>query len=213
MVRFSIVPERTALLVIDMQNAFLKPGSAFEVPRGREFIPRLNRLIEACRKKRIRVIFTRHAHSEDGSDLGLFREFVPTENGRPFIVDGTLDSDISPEVGVRKDDIVITKQIYSAFCGTNLEHILRGNGIDTVIISGVVTALCCEATARDARHKNLKVIFLSDVTASYEYLPDMGWGVVSADEVQRVVLTILALRYAEVASAEDILKRVEGLGK
>lgn len=208
MVHFSIVPAKTALLVIDMQQLWLAKGARMEVPGAREMVPRLNKVIAASRQKGIKVIFTRHAHSADGTDLGLYREFLPTADGKPFIIDGTPDAEIYNEMDYEKTDAVVTKQIYSAFMGTNLEHILRVAGIDTLIIGGIITAYCCEATARDARHRNYKVIFLSDGNETYAKLPDMGWGAIQRDEMHRVIMTIMAYRYAEVLSIQQVLDRL-----
>lgn len=208
MVQFNISPAKTALLVIDMQQLWVAKGARMEVPSAREMVPRFNNLISTCRQEGIKVVFTRHAHSADGSDLGLYKEFIPTTDGKPFLVDGTPEAAIYGEMDHRDTDVVITKQIYSAFLGTNLDHILRINGIDTLIIGGIITAYCCEATARDARHRNYKVIFLSDGNETYEKIPDMGWGAIPREEVQRVVMSIMAYRYAEVLSIQQVLDRL-----
>lgn len=208
MAKFDINPAKTALLVIDMQNTWLKAGSSMETPGSRALVPKLNKLIQACREKGISVIFTRHAHRSDGSDMGLFAEFVPDVAAKTALIEGTPDVEIYRELDYRQSDIVVTKQAYSAFYGTNLDLILRTKGIDTVIISGIVTWGCCESTARDARHRNYKVIFLSDGTATYDQLPDMGWGIITAEETMRNVLTVMAFRYAEVLSVEQLLVRL-----
>lgn len=210
MVKFNICPEKTALLIIDMMNAFLKPGGPLEVKRGRNLITGLNKLISMCRQKRILSIFIVHAHREDGSDMGLFKEFIPEMTTSPLI-EGTPDVEIYDEIDQQKGDIIIVKRAFSAFFGTDLDLILRIKGIDTLIISGITTHSCCEATARDARHRNYKVIFLSDGTATFDYLPDKGWGIISGDDVQRVVLTIMALRNAEVSSIEEVIVRLSKL--
>lgn len=208
MARFEIDPDKTVLLVIDMQNTWLRPGSPMETPSGRALIPNLNRLIKACREKGILIVFTRSAWRQDGSDMGLFLDFIPEMAARSNLIEGTADVEISDEMDCQERDIVILKKAYSAFYGTPLDLILHIKGIDTVIISGVVTWGCCESTARDARHRNYKVIFLSDGNAAYESIPDMGWGVVSADESLRHVLTVMAYRYAEVLSVEQVLSRL-----
>lgn len=207
MVRFNTCPQKTALLVIDMINGFLKQGGPLEMRRGRRIVPKLNKLISSCRKKDILIIFIVHSHRKNGSDLGLFKDFIPpmTES---ILNEGTSDIKIYDEIDYLENDIVVAKRAFSAFYDTDLDLILRANGIDTVIISGVATHSCCEATARDARHRNYKVIFLSNGTATYDFLPDMGWGVISGDDVQRVVLTIMAHRNAEVLSVEDVMKRI-----
>jgi len=205
LVKFDIYPEKTVLLVVDMMNALLKPGGPVEIPSGRELVPRLNKLISACREKGILIIFTRHAHRATGHDMGLYTEFSPDKS---IVIEGTSDVEIYDEIGRQKDDIVVVKRAFSAFFGTDLDLILRINGINTLIIGGLAAHSSCEATARDARHRNYRVIFLSDGTATYERFPDMGWGAIPGDEVRRVVLTIMALRNAEVLSVEEVLRRL-----
>ncbi|MFC1869641.1 cysteine hydrolase family protein [Chloroflexota bacterium] len=208
MATFDIHASKTALLVIDMQNAFVAPGGSRENPRGRDIIPGLNRVIRACRKAGILTIFTQHCYREDGSDLGLSAEFMPDTATKSSLIRGTPDADIYDEIETQKGDIRVTKCEHSAFCGTDLDLLLRINGIDTLIICGVDTVACVEATARDARHRNYKVIFLSDGTATRDR-PDMGWGAFSADEAQRFVLTFMAMRYAEVLSVKEVLTRIQ----
>jgi len=208
MVKFDIAPSRTALLVIDMQNAFLQEGRPFEVPRGRTMLPALNRLISACRERGILVINTIHVLGEYGGEVGLWQEFNSAYVERSTLLKNSKDVQLYSELDHSESDVVITKPAYNAFYGTELEYILNVKGIDTLIIAGVVTPLCCEATAREARHRNFKVIFLSDGNATYESIPDMGWGAISAEEMQRVILTILAYRYAEVASISQVLDRL-----
>ena len=211
MVKFDVNASKTVLIIIDMQNAFLEPGASLERSRGRAIIPGLNKLIRACHEKKMLTIFTQQVFREDGSDTGLFAEFAPElyANKSTLIV-GTRDVDIYPEVERHNGDILLLKQAYSAFWGTELDLLLRINGIDTLIIGGVDTVFCCESTTREARHRNYRVILLADGTETSDQ-PDMGWGTISADEVQRFVLTIMALRYAEVASVEEVIMRIQEL--
>ncbi len=207
MVEFKISPDRTCLLVIDMSNAFLKAGSPLEVARGRDVIPRLRKLTEVCRDKGIPVIFTTQAHRQDGSDLGLFAAFRPEMQAKRILFEGTEDVEFYEDIKPEKGDIILTKRKFSALLGTELDSMLRSKGIDTIIIGGVATNMCCESTARDARMMDYKVIFLSDGTAN-RGLPDMGWGVISAEEVQRQVLTTMAYAYAQVLSVEEVIDRL-----
>jgi len=85
---------------------------------------------------------------------------------------------------------------------------IDATGIDTVIIGGVDIHVCCEATAREARHHNRRVIFLADGTATRDQ-PDAGWGTITADKMQCNVLTRMALGYAEVTTIEDVIGRLE----
>lgn len=207
MVKFNIRADKTALLIIDMQNAFLRPGAGAERSRGRELIPRLNQVIRACREKKITVIYTQHALRADGSDTGLFRDFLPAVTLKS-LTGGTTEVEMYPELDWRKEDITVPKQVYDAFLGTELDHILRIKGIDTLIIGGVDTLLCCESTTRAARHRNYRVLFLSDGTATGDWA-DIGWGALSAAEAQKFALTIIASRFAEVLSVEEVLKRIQ----
>jgi biuret amidohydrolase len=207
MERFHLQPSKTALLVIDMMNGFLKPGAPLEIRKGRELIPKLNTLISVCRDKGIPIVFIVHAHRKNKCDIGLFSEFVP-EMEKFSLIEDSPDVDVYGEIDRRDEDVLVIKRAFSAFFGTDLDHVLRVNGIETVIICGVATHSCCEATARDARHRNYNVVFLSDGTATYDYLPDMGWGRVTGEEIQKVVLTIMAHRNAEVLCFDDVLERL-----
>lgn len=84
---------------------------------------------------------------------------------------------------------------------------LRARDIDTLIVCGTVTNVCCDTTIRDAVHREYKVIALSDANAAMDY-PDLGWGEVSAADVQRVALTTFAYEFGEVATTKDIIGRL-----
>ena len=101
---------------------------------------------------------------------------------------------------------MITKHRYSAFYGTDLEIVLRGLGVTTVVVAGVTTENCCHATARDALFRDFRVVFLSDATATADY-PDRGYGAMSADEVHRATLVVLAASTAEVIPTETFVAR------
>jgi nicotinamidase-related amidase len=118
--------------------------------------------------------------------------------------------EIYDELKPQPGDLVVAKPRYSAFYGTDLEAILRSKGIDTLIISGTVTNVCCESTTRDAFSRDDKVIFLSDGNAAGD-LPDMGFGPVSAEESQKVVLTVLAMCFAQVSSIDQVIAEIEQL--
>ena len=210
MVEFEIYPRKSCLLIIDMQNAFLSPGAPIEVPDGRSLIPRLKALIGVCRKKGLQIIFTAHVYRKEGWDLGLHSVFDPEIKTKGILREGTPDVEFYSKIQPQEDDIVIVKRRFSAFVGTELDLILRSNEIDTLIIGGVVTDVCCESTARDARMRDYKVIFLSDGTAAMN-IPDMGWGEVSAGNVQRYVLAAMALDFAQVLSVKEVISRLSAL--
>ncbi len=158
-------PSRSALIVVDMQNDFVAAGAPLEIAAGRAVIPQVKRTVDFCRERRIPVFYSAHVHSRDGSDLGLFR-FNPAIASGDALREGEPGAEIHPDIAPGPGEIVIKKQRFSAFYGTDLESELRALGVDTVVICGATTENCCHATARDALFRDLKVVFLSDATAS-----------------------------------------------
>ena len=200
-----IDPSKTAMIVVDMQNDFVAAGAPLESAAGRAMVPNLQRALACCREQGIPVIYTAHVHRADGCDLGLLGHAPPIAR-RDALVAGSAGAAIFPEIAPRDDEIVITKHRFSAFYGTDLEIILRGLGVTTVVITGVTTENCCHATARDAFFRDFQVIFLSDATATSDY-PDLGYGSLSADEVHRATLVILARDTADVIPTETFIAR------
>ena len=148
-----IDPRHAALLVIDMQNYFhqiIKP-----------VLKKLSKVIQSCRLKEIPIIFTQHGHTDPPSDGGILGEWWGE-----IILHGTNDWKFLSDIKIEPKDIVLPKKRYSAFFETELDLILRSKGIQNLIISGVMTNLCCETTARDAFMRDYRVFFLIDGTAT-----------------------------------------------
>lgn len=203
-----IDPSTTAMIVVDMENDFVAPGAPMEVEAnaGRAMLPHLQRALACCRDNGIPIIYTTHAHRAGGCDQGLLAHVPLIASGNSLAI-GSPGVAIYPEVAPRGDEIVITKHRFSAFYGTDLEIILRGLGVTTVVITGVTTENCCHATARDAFFRDFQVVFLADATANNDY-PDLGYGSMSAEEVHRATLIILARDTADVISTETFVTRV-----
>ena len=193
---------KTAMIVVDMQNDFVAPGGGLETPAARAMVPKLAEALQICRNAGIKVIYTTHVHRRDGSDMGLFDMHPPIAN-RNAAVDGTWGVEIYPEVAPAAGEHVIKKHRYSGFFGTDLDIVLRGWGVDTVIISGTTTENCCHATARDAMFHNYRVVFLSDATATYDY-PDRGFGSMPNEQVHHATLVILADSTAHVMPVAEM---------
>jgi ureidoacrylate peracid hydrolase len=136
--------------------------------------------------------------------MGRFKDLWPPIRQGAGLVDGEPGIEIYPEIAPRPDEIVISKRRHSAFYGTDREIILRGLGVDTVIISGVTTENCCHASARDALFRDYKVVFLSDATATFDY-PDVGQGAMAAAEVHRATLVILSVSTAQVMTTDEFM--------
>jgi ureidoacrylate peracid hydrolase len=202
-----INPAKCALIVVDMQNDFVAPGAPMETPAGRAMLPNLTRAIDFCRQVGAKVIYTTHAHRRDGCDAGLFARLWPPIARKTGLVDGTTGIEIYDEIVPRPEEIVVKKHRYSAFYGTDLDIILRGSGIDTVVIAGVTTENCCLSTARDALFRDYQVVFISDATATFDY-PDVGQGAMSAEDVHKAILVILSVSTAHVMKVEEFISRV-----
>ena len=204
-VRWPIVPRRTALIVVDMQGVFCDRDGAVYVADTADIVEPIKSLVAAGRRSRLPVVFLRHVVRGDGSDTGRMRDIYPG-------VDALLARD-NPSVEIiqaltpHPGDIVVDKLFYSGFHNTDLDTILRARDVDTVVICGTVTNVCCESTVRDAVHREYKVVVVSDACAAMPY-PDMGWGAVSAADVHRVTLTAIAHEFGEVTDCADIIERL-----
>jgi biuret amidohydrolase len=201
--RFDRIDSRkTAMIVVDMQNDFVAEGAKLQSKQAHAMVPKLAATLKFCRDKGIRVIYTAHVHRKDGCDMGLYDDLYPPIADRSTLVDGTPGVEIYRELAPAPGEHVIKKHRYSGFHATDMDLILREWGITSVVISGTTTENCCHATARDAMFHNYKVAFLSDVTGTFDY-PDVGWGAMSAAEVHKATLTILAFSTAHVMTAEE----------
>lgn len=209
--RFEIRPGNAALLVIDMQRDFIAEGAPYECGAdGRAIVDRINRLAAACREAGIPIVFTRQVHRADGSDLGVVRHLHPLTAAGAALRDGTEGVELYPEIEIGPEDHLIRKPRYSAFFGTDLDTVLRNLGAEVLIVTGVATNVCCESTTRDGFFRDYKVIFVSDATATVP-LPDIGYGSYSAEDVQAFTLTAIATFFAEVASVDDVIDRVQAV--
>jgi len=151
--RAAVDPGHAALLVIDLQNYF--KGIAQGV------LGNILKVIQSCRKKNLPIIFTQHGHTDPPSDGGGLQRWWGE-----LIMAGTEDWKFLPEVVIKEEDIVLPKKRYSAFFETDLDERLRSKEIKDLIISGVMTNLCCETTARDAFMRDYRVFILIDGTAT-----------------------------------------------
>ena len=197
-------PKKTAVLVIDMENDFVKEGAPMYTPMGNRFVKPMAKFLDNCRAKGMMIIYTTHVHRKNGKDMGAFGQLWEPIGNATGLVDDTSGIEIYPDIAPKEDEIVIKKHRYSAFVGTDLELILRSCHIETVAITGVCTEICCLSTARDAMFNGYDVAFLSDLTGTLEY-PDLGLGKVSAEEMHRVTLMNIAMTTAQVLSSDEFL--------
>lgn len=198
-------PKKTAVLVIDMENDFVKEGAPMYTPMGNKFVKPLSVFLDACRQQGMMIIYTTHVHRKSGVDMGAFGQLWEPIGSQTGLVDGTPGIEIYPDIAPKGDEIVIKKHRYSAFVGTDLELILRTCHIETLAITGVCTEICCFSTARDAMFNGYDVAFLSDLTGTLEY-PDLGFGKIPAEEMHRITLMNIAMTTAQVMTSAEFLK-------
>jgi isochorismate hydrolase len=152
-------PEQAALLVLDMQEYFLQPDSHAFVPSAPAALVQVSRLASAFQQSGRPVIFTRHLNTPEdaGQMAGWWRDLLG-----PASPLAGISSALAPLVSC-----LVEKSQYDAFYNTPLEGLLRQQGVTQVVISGVMTHLCCETTARAAFVRGFEVFFTIDATASY----------------------------------------------
>jgi len=169
-----------ALLVIDMQNGFCAPGGSYEKYGGnigadlnayRHIIPNIARLIDVSRKLGIPIFYTQQVREESGIDLFTKLHHIVPERRAEFLripacIRGTWDAEIIDELLPKEGDHIVVKRRDSAFQDTELDLWLRSIYADTVIFTGVDTAICVENTLTDAFNIGYDVILVEDATAS-----------------------------------------------
>jgi nicotinamidase-related amidase len=197
---------RTALLVVDMQRAFVEPGQAMEVPPAREVIPRIQALIDIFRDKRLPVIFTEFTYSPAAPLLvgELHPEHrpaapgAPTGFGRPSssCLEGEDNARVIPELAPRADELVVRKHYYDGFNGTVLDGALRARGIRTLVLTGTMTDICVLATLVGGFNREYRLIVVEDGVATL-------W-----PEIQRATLDIIRRAYGRVVSAKEVADEV-----
>jgi nicotinamidase-related amidase len=201
LVNFEVVPERTALVNVDMQNCFVE-GSPIAAPDGLAVLERINRVAAACRRAGILVIHTSNVFRADGSNLGVLAEFDPiVKTG--ILNKGSAAAALHQKLVVDIRDILLDKPRFGAFHGTDLELILRSRGIDTLVITGIATNVCCETTAREAAVRDFRVLFLSDGTATFSI------GDLSAAALQKATCATLGKVFAQVLTVDEIIAKIE----
>ncbi|MGI5887908.1 MAG: cysteine hydrolase family protein [Oscillospiraceae bacterium] len=200
-------PKTTAVLVIDMQHDFLDPDSGVSVEMGRKFLPKMAEFLDKCRAKGVKLIYSQDVIRPDQSNMGKSGEFCePIKQGK-MCVEGSAGAEIDSRIAPKDGDILIKKQKYSFFFGTDLLNTLQTLGIKTTIITGVCTDCCVFQTARDAGQYNFDVGLLSDLTGTVGY-DDIGYGSFTAEQVQACYLTTIALTTADVMTSDDFLSRL-----
>ena len=201
---------RPALIIVDMQNDFVRVGAPLEVPDARSTIPVQQALIGACRELRIPVIYTRFVA---GPEPVLLWEWSPVHAPpvcccwkgfarRYQDVATELDcSDIIEELYPEPGDPIVDKFGYGAFHDTNLNDLLRARHVESVLVTGTVTQICVEETARESSKRGYRTTIVSDAVSSY--MPDL----------HAAVLKNFALKFGWVSPAAELIAELRRHGR
>jgi nicotinamidase-related amidase len=184
-------PKKAALLVIDMLRYFAAPEGRCLLPAAPIAAGRIAALLAAWRSFGGTIVFTRHAHSGP-DDLGMLGRFFDD-----YIHVGEPDSEIIDTLRPKPGETVLRKVTYDAFHGTSLQAVLEEQGSEQVVITGVLTHMCCETTARSAFCRGFEVYVGADVTAS------------SSEERHLQSLLAMADSVAIILGSGEILERCE----
>ena len=152
-------PAKTALVVVDMQNDFVKEGGTLVVPDAEATIPQIQSLLDLARESGIRVVFTQDTHDEGDPEWEIWPEHVRR---------GTWGWEIIGELQPLENELVVRKVRYDAFYGTSLDHFLRVWGVDTLVICGTVANICVHYTAASAALRWYEVVIPRDATSALD---------------------------------------------
>ncbi len=200
----SIDPRRTAHVVVDLQNGFMAPGAVSEIANAREIVPNVNRISAALREAGGSVVYIQNTFDTEAIEAwSTFFEHFCTPERRDRMIEaftpGHEQHKIWPGLDVLPGDLKVRKRRFGAFVegASDLHAMLRARGIDTIIVTGTATNVCCESTARDAMMLDYKVYFISDANATH------------TDAEHNATLTAMANIFADVSSTDEIVPLIE----
>ncbi|MCH7543795.1 MAG: cysteine hydrolase [Proteobacteria bacterium] len=201
----SLTPSKTALVVVDMQDYFVKDTMPSPVPGGRAIVANINRLAQAVRAAKGLVIWIQTEVPADADDWANRREATSPEvwssrrellsrNGEGFAIFAALD--------VRPEDRTVIKIRYSAFIPhpSELDTLVKEQGIDTLLITGVATSTCCDSTARDASMWGWRTIMVSDGNAD------------QTEALHRHTLGKFLVSFGDVQSTDQLIGKLAAAG-
>jgi len=207
---------RTALIVVDMQNAFAKKGGmldvlgAFSEARANRAIANDKRIIEAFRRKRMKIIYLRMTYGPDLADAGgpespnywkqggrVAMRQHPEWKGR-FLTTGTWDWEIINELEPQLEEIIINKSRYSGFVRTELDTVLKTHNIKYIVFIGIATNVCVESTLRDAYFHEYFPVLVSDAC-----------GNIGPDFIQEATVWNVTSVFGWVTTSDDLVKALD----
>lgn len=182
---------KSALIVVDMVRDFTDPEGLVYYPQNREILPKIARVVEACREHGMEIIFMQHCYRKDKPDKNL-------ANMRPNCIEGSGGEEIDALLHVDPvHDYVIKKRRYSAFFGTDLDLVLRENKVENVIVVGTKTNCCIRSTVTDAYYLNYNTIVLRDCVAT------------NSETVNEVHLTDMHKYFGTVMTSDELFEKMK----
>ena len=193
---------KTALVVVDMQNVFCAPGAAVEVPVAREIVPNINRLARATRDNGGLVAWVQMTVPRHEDWALVLDHLVTPEVGSATLAGikpGSEGHKLWPQMEPAPGDLYVAKNRFSAFLpsSSNIAEILRGRGVEYVIITGTLTNVCCESSARDAAMMDFKTFMVSDANAAI------------TDDAHVATLTSFIGSFGDVRSTDEMVSMLE----
>jgi nicotinamidase-related amidase len=203
---FEIDPAKSTLLIIDMQNGFVEEGAPLEVPMAREQVPAIAKLARFCREHKIPVIYTAFCVAPGFSypfywKMASQRGLKLGEPERMFWW-GKHETEICPRLRPQPGEPIVKKCGYDAFANTELEQLLRSQGVDTVVVVGTVVNWCVDSTVRGAFHRFYNVVVVADCVSGYDHAGS------SAEKWREMELDFFAEAFARVITSEDLIKEL-----
>ena len=195
----SLDARRTALLVIDLQNHFLKPGAQSETVTARAIVPAVNSLASELRTRGGHVVWIRNSTTGTRQSWSTFHQclMTPERQKRRYkeMDKGGDGLKFWHALDIQPGDAKLAKKRFSAFIrgSSRVERHLRNRGIDTVLVTGTATNVCCESTARDAMMLNFKVVMVADALAA------------RSDEIHNASLTNFYSNFGDVQTVSEVL--------
>jgi len=181
---------KRALLIIDVQNEYFTGKLRVTYPGNS--LANILKTMETAQRHGIPIVVIKHAAKMP--DSPVFRK-------------GSYEWELHPDVARQQFDLIIEKNLPGSFTGTDLEKWLRGRNIDTLVISGYMTQMCCDTTARQAFHLGFDVEFLSDATATLGFSNEAGS--ITDEELHRAILVTQQMRFSKVINTDDWINLIQ----
>lgn len=206
---FILDPNKSALIVVDMQNDFVRQGAPQEVPGARDTLPRIQRLIKGFREVARPVVYTKFITGPGETLMWTWSPECapPLRSCWPGVmrtyedVDGELEGpDIVGEIYPYPGDLIVEKYGYDAFHHTELADLLLANQVSDLVVVGTVTQICVQDTVHGAFHEGYRAVVVSDAVSSFD------------EELHRATLRNVEMKYGHVMSVEETLAVLSGSG-